>query len=117
MKVFNRATGRTAENIAARFLRDKGYTILEQNFGNKYGEIDIIAQQKNVLVFVEVKAKTGVDFGIPEEMVSPQKLKRIRAMGMVYMKEKPVSCRVDVVAVVLGEDEEIVRITHYENVY
>lgn len=116
MKTLNRLTGRAGEDIAARILSGKGYTILERNFSNKFGEIDIIARDKNVLVFVEVKTKIGVDFGLPEEMISPGKLHRIRNMATLYMKGELVPCRIDVVAIVLGTDNEVVRLTHYENV-
>lgn len=117
MKMFNKTTGRHAEDLAVTALQDKGYTILERNFGNKFGEIDIIAKDHNTLVFVEVKAKTGIDFGTPEEMISRGKLQKIRTMAMVYTEGKSLPCRIDVVAVVLGPINDLVRLTHYENVY
>ena len=116
MKTFNRSTGRAGEDVAARALADKGYRILERNFSNKFGEIDIIAKHDNVLVFVEVKTKIGIDFGTPEEMVSPGKLHRIRNMAMMYLKGESVACRIDVVAIVLGPNNGVLRLTHYENV-
>ncbi len=117
MKVFNRVTGRQGEDLAAIHLKEKGYEILERNFSNKFGEIDIIARDKNVLVFVEVKAKKGDDFGLPEEMVGRGKLSKIRHMATIYLNGKDAPCRIDVVAIVLGENNEVARITHYENVY
>lgn len=59
MKNFNRQTGMLAENLAAEVLAEKGFQILERNFANRFGEIDIIAKDGDVLVFVEVKAKKG----------------------------------------------------------
>lgn len=117
MKKFNRQTGIVGEGHAARALENKGYTILEQNFSNKFGEIDIIARDKNVLVFVEVKTKIGEDFGSPEEMISPGKLQRVRNMATMYMNGEQMVCRIDVVAIVLDEENHVVRLTHYENVY
>jgi putative endonuclease len=117
MKTLNRQTGRLAEGIAAKHLEGKGFTILEQNFSNKFGEIDIIARDREILVFVEVKAKIGIDFGQPEEMVGPGKLHRVRNMANLYMNGKLLPCRIDVVAVVLREDMSVERLTHYENVY
>lgn len=122
MKAFNRKTGRLAEDIAARALIELGYTILQQNFATRYGEIDIIAKDKNILVFVEVKAKTGVDFGNPEEMVGRGKLQKVRNMATLYMQQAPLpagrqACRIDVVAIVFGENDEVLRLTHYKNVY
>lgn len=117
MKFKNRETGRLAENLAVEALKNKGYRILESNFSNRFGEIDIIAKDKDILVFVEVKAKKGMDFGMPEEMINPQKLKRVQNMAAVYMKGKILPCRIDVVAVVLSPTDDLLRLTHYENVY
>lgn len=117
MKFHNRQTGYLAENLAVSALIDKGYQILERNFSNRYGEIDIIAQDQEVLVFVEVKAKTGLEFGLPEEMINPAKLKRVKNMATIYMKGQTRLCRIDVVAVVLSTEGNLVRLTHYENVY
>lgn len=117
MKSFNRETGRLAEKLAADVLSQKGYKILECNFSNKFGEIDIIAKDKEILVFVEVKAKKGEDFGMPEEMINPSKLQRIRNMASIYMDGKLLPCRIDVIAVVLSPDNTLSRLTHYENVY
>ncbi len=116
MKAFNRQTGKLAEDVATDALIKKGYTILERNFSNKFGEIDIIARDKNILVFVEVKAKIGEEFGLPEEMVGLGKLQKIRNMATMYMKGEMVPCRIDVVAIVFGESNEVIRLTHYENV-
>lgn len=122
MKFFNRQTGRLAEDLATQALKDKGFEILERNFSSRFGEIDIIAKDKEVLVFVEVKAKKGVDFGMPEEMVNPAKLGRIRRMAEVYLNRKTpacrqAGCRIDVVAIVLSTENGILRINHYRNVY
>jgi putative endonuclease len=117
MKTGNRALGRLTEGMAAIALEKKGCQILERNFSNKFGEIDIIAKDKDTLVFVEVKAKTGIEFGLPEEMISPGKLNKIRHMATIYLDGKSVKCRIDVVAIVVNQNNEIVRLTHYENVY
>lgn len=116
MKQFNRKTGAIGEDIAAEVLRNKGYTILERNFSNKFGEIDIIARDKKILVFVEVKTKIGIEFGLPEEMVGKRKLYKIQHMAQLYMKGELLPCRIDVVAIVLNEDNSVQRLTHYENV-
>lgn len=117
MKQLNRQTGRFAEDVAVSELRKKGYRIVERNFSNKFGEIDIIAKDHGVLVFVEVKAKIGTNFGMPEEMISKGKLQKIRNMATMFMKGELIPCRIDVVAIVLDENNEVVRLTHYENVY
>ena len=117
MKVNNRETGRIAEELAGKALIEKGYTILENNFSNRYGEIDIIAKDKDIYVFVEVKAKSGVEFGLPEEMISARKLRKVKNMATIYMKGETLPCRIDVVAVVLSLEGNLIRLTHYENVY
>ncbi len=117
MKTFNKKTGALGETLAVLELEKKGYQILERNFGNKWGEVDIITKEANVLVFVEVKTKIGTDFGLPEEMINPKKLGRIRNMANIYTGGKEITCRVDIIAIVLNPDNSLQRLTHYENVY
>ena len=117
MKFNNRKTGHLAENLAIEALKKKGYRILESNFSNRFGEIDIIAKDKDILVFVEVKSKIGTEFGLPEEMISPYKLRKVKNMATIYMKGDTLPCRIDVVAVVLSQQGNLIRLTHYENVY
>ncbi len=117
MKYYNKQTGHFAEGLAVRALEQKGYQILETNYSSRFGEIDIIAKDKDILVFVEVKAKKGEDFATPEEMISRGKLQKVKNMATIYMKGESLPCRIDVVAVVLSEENELLRLTHYENVY
>lgn len=117
MKFNNRETGRLAETLACKSLIEKGYHILENNFRNRFGEIDIIARDKDILVFVEVKSKIGAEFGLPEEMVSRGKLRKVKNMATIYMKGEILPCRIDVIAVVLSREGDPIRLTHYENVY
>lgn len=117
MKVYNRKTGKLAEDLAAAALKQKGYEIIERNFSNRFGEIDIIAKDKETLVFVEVKAKIGEEFGHPEEMINRGKLSKIRHMADLFLNGENVLCRIDVIAIVLNSNNEVLRLTHYENVY
>ena len=117
MKTDNRKVGALAEGMAVQALRKKGFQILETNFQNRFGEIDIIAKDKNILVFVEVKAKKGIEFGLPEEMISRGKLRKVKNMASIYMNGETLPCRIDVVAIILSFDNELLRLTHYENVY
>ncbi len=117
MKQENKKTGNLGEDLAAEFLKKKGYKIMERNFSTRFGEIDIIANKNGVTVFVEVKTKKGGLFGLPEEMVSKSKLEKVRRMSEVYLKGTSVRCRIDMVAVVLGRDLEVKRMTHHENLY
>lgn len=117
MKQDNRSTGFLGEDLASKALINKGFKILERNFSNKFGEIDIITKDQDVLVFVEVKAKKGTDFGLPEEMINAHKLQKIRRMAEVYMNGKNLPCRIDIVAITLSETNELLQLNHYENVY
>ena len=116
MKVLNRETGRIGEGIAEGFLVKKGLELVLRNFSTRFGEIDLIMRDKDVLVFVEVKTKKGLDWGRPEEMFTRGKYERVKRMASVYLKGKEVSCRIDMVAVVLGEENQPVSVKHFENV-
>lgn len=117
MKQLNRKTGCAGEDAAVQELLRKDYRIVERNFSNKFGEIDIIAEKNGVTVFIEVKAKTGVFSGLPEEMISRGKLSKVKRMVSLYTKGHDIPCRIDVIAVVFSDTRQISRLTHYENVY
>lgn len=119
MKQFNYLKGQAGEEAAEEFLRKKGYEILERNFYTKFGEIDIIAKKDGVWVFVEVKTKSGEEFGEPWEMVDERKIERVRRMAELYLMKKrlgEVACRIDVVGVWLDIEGEVEKIEHWENV-
>jgi len=119
MKQFNRQKGRIGESVAEEFLRKKGFNILFKNHQTRFGEIDIIASEKDVLVFVEVKAKTGNDFGYPEEMINKKKLRQIiNTAQMFILSNKKLGFekfRVDAVAIIFDENKVPQTINHYEN--
>lgn len=103
--------GKAGEDIAARFLRKKGYKVLERNFRGKRGEIDIIALDPGgVLCFVEVKTRNSEAFGRPEEAVTPSKIYRIKRTAEEYMKGKKYcgDVRVEVVSIMEGSVEHII---------
>jgi putative endonuclease len=72
------------EKLACEFLGQNGYKILETNYRCPGGEIDIIAQQKDTLVFIEVRTKTSRKFGGPEESITPVKAARLRTLAAHY---------------------------------
>ena len=119
MKSNNKVIGNRGEELATEYLQKKGYKIIERNFRTRFGEIDIICSDGPTLVFVEVKTKIGHDFGEPEEMVNKSKISKVKRMGEVYLQDKgmSVSCRVDVVAIVLTEFGLTERLVHYQGVY
>lgn len=116
-KTQNRNIGRLGEQIAVELLKKKGYQILETNWGNKWGEVDVICEDNDVFVFVEVKTKVGQDFGSPEEMVGRRKLMQVQRIAGTYFPAVNFPRRIDVVAVVLDHDLKPIRTSHYEAVY
>ncbi len=94
--------GKRGEELACGELRRRGYRILDRRFRTRCGEIDIVARDGNVLVFVEVKARSTGNFGNPFESVTRQKRHRLSRMAASYLLVKgigEVACRFDVVAV------------------
>lgn len=97
-----RETGRRYEQMAAAFLEQQGYEILEMNYQGKYGEIDLIARHGKILVFAEVKYRKTLRLGYPEEAVGPKKQKRIYHTARYYLYSHglaDVPCRFDVVSI------------------
>lgn len=112
-----RQDGTRGEAAVAEYLRDKGYVIRTCNYLCHTGEIDIIAEHKEVLVFVEVKARRNQNYGRPCEAVTPAKLKRIERTALWYMSANRLhdrNARIDVVE--LWWESSGMRIEHLENV-
>lgn len=98
----SREKGSIGEEIARRYLRDKGFTILDANFHARPGEIDIIAREGEEIVFVEVKAAMGRTFGNPLGWVPQWKQRRIILASLAYVSRKGLShapMRFDVITV------------------
>ncbi len=99
--------------MALEYLVKKGLELVEKNYENKLGEIDLVMIDKNWLVFVEVKYKTDDYLGLPEEMINKNKLYRIRKIAESYVflnKPEQDKYRIDAVCI-LGN-----QIKHYENI-
>jgi putative endonuclease len=98
--------------LARRYLEAMGWQVVEANKHTKGGELDLVAWDDKVLVFVEVKARSNPRFGRPEEAVDKRKQKRLIEAAGAYLAEMPGAppvCRFDVVSVDLGPDEPEVR--------
>jgi putative endonuclease len=76
--------GNVGEEISEIYLIKKGYSILKRNYRCKLGEIDLIAKDKNKIIFFEVKTRTNLNFGYPEESVNNQKVIRIKKLAIFY---------------------------------
>jgi putative endonuclease len=113
-----RGLGAWGEETAARFLTGKGYRIVDRNWHAPEGELDLVARQAQTLVFVEVKARRGHEFGLPEESVTPAKQRKLRKTAWAYLQSHDLSevdWRIDVVAIDQGRDGGVARLEHYVN--
>lgn len=115
----NRASGSAAENIAAQFLEAQGMTVLRRNFHfGKIGEIDLIMEDAQTLVFVEVKARSTDKYGTPEEAVTPAKQRSIRRVAEGYLYVNSIidrECRFDVVTIRQMPDN--IEVRHIPNAF
>jgi putative endonuclease len=105
--------GKKGEEKALRFLKKKGYRIIENNYVCKMGEMDIIAREKDTLVFVEVKTRTSTEFGPPQLAVNSSKQRQLSKVALNYLKEKKledVKARFDVVAILLEQKKEEIEL-------
>jgi len=105
-----RAIGRDGEEIAAEYLRNNGYRIVEKNYKNRFGEIDVIAKDGNTVVFIEVKTRNTPSYGTPSSAVDSKKQQRIGKVAVTYLTKKGLTqhpIRFDVVSICDGEIEVI----------
>jgi putative endonuclease len=110
--------GRRGENIAARFLRNQGYKIIQRNFNSGAGELDIVAKLGNMLVFVEVKTRTDDD-PTPETQVDDFKRNQLTKAARIYLSrygQPQPPARFDVVAIVWPPNQQP-RIRHTVNAF
>ena len=105
--------GKQGEALAVRRLKKAGYKIIETNYRTRLGEIDIIAKDKDTIVFIEVKTRTSVHFGSPKWAVTPKKQKKISMVALYYLKatnQSAVRARFDVVTIISNRDKPQVEI-------
>lgn len=106
-------TGKKGEELAAVHLQTLGYHILERNYRCPLGEIDIVARDKDTIVFVEVKSRKTEDYGDPELAVGKTKQRKMTLVSFYYLaqkKDSPVKARFDVVAVKMLHDRTEVKL-------
>jgi putative endonuclease len=97
-----KALGTKGEDLAVRFLKEKGYGIIKRNYKTPVGEIDIIAKDGKTLVFIEVKTRIDVSFGYPFEAVDKRKRQKLKNLALLYLKSqgKEFSVRFDVLSII-----------------
>ena len=121
-KFYNKITGQCGEDAAVYYLKKNKYRIIDRNHRNKCGEIDIIAQKGDDLVFVEVKTRRSDQFGTPSEAITYYKKKNFVNTVRWYLMEHPseMNIRFDVIevyGVFSGDVFELEKIEHYEQVF
>ncbi|MGE8527288.1 YraN family protein [Chryseobacterium rhizosphaerae] len=101
--------GKIAEDLAADYLRKEGYTILARNFRFQKAEIDIIAEKEDVIIIVEVKARSTDAFILPQEAVTKTKMKSIVSVANHYLEEtdKKNEVRFDIISVLPDEKRKL----------
>jgi putative endonuclease len=105
-----KTTGRLGEDLAARHLQQQGYVIIARNVRFSFGEIDIIAQQGETLVFIEVKTRRSHSFGSPFDAVTPRKQQQLIKLAQAYLQGQERLVRFDVVAVMLAKESVTVEV-------
>lgn len=111
-------TGIKGEQIAEKFLLDKGYTILHRNWRAGKKEVDIIALKNDVIIFVEVKARTGAAFGFPEEAVGHYKQDFLKTAAAVFLDSFPEYTKIQFDIISINFDKSGVReIVHFEDAF
>ncbi len=115
--LWNRLLGDQGEQAAASYLRRQGLRILRRGYRTDHGEIDLIALEDNVVVFVEVKARRQ---GVPAEAVTPEKQRRLTLAALHFLKKHSLleqRSRFDVVAIIWPEDQNLPQIEHIRDAF
>ncbi len=111
-------SGKEGEEMAAKYLEGKGYEIFARNYRVKHQEIDIIAKEKEIYVFVEVKSRSSDAFGFPEDFLTPQQAGRIRNAATYYLAEQnmmPKDIRFDIISILVNKQG--IEIEHFEDAF
>lgn len=108
------------ESLAVAHFKARGYKILAQNYRAMRGEIDLIAQDGQFIVFVEVKTRKSLKFGVPQAAVTKQKQRQISKVALAYLQAKNLwdtPCRFDVIGIHLTHQSELLRLDHIEGAF
>ncbi len=111
--------GRYGEDLAAAYLERKGFQIIVRNYRQKTGEVDIIANDGETLVFIEVKTRSSLLFGQPFEAVTPAKQKQLNRIALEYItrnKIKNQAARFDVISILIEKTKQP-KINHLQNCF
>jgi putative endonuclease len=118
MRPLKDRVGHAGEAAALAFIRDKGMEVLARDWRSPLGQIDIVAEDGDTLVLIEVKARRGTGFGLPEEAVDGRKRQKLRTLLEMYRaatKRQKQPCRIDVLGLILDDKLQVTRTEHIEN--
>ncbi len=117
MSKHNQKIGRWGEQVAAEYLQNKGYELVDRNVRTPYGEIDLIHRRDGILVFVEVKTRTSSRYGYPEESITPRKQQHMFDSAEHYAQENKLEhWRIDAISIEGKPNGKTPKITHFEDI-
>lgn len=121
MKTEKQTIGKIGEEAAAKFLAGKGFKIVERNYKKKWGEIDIIANQKNDWRFIEVKTMRFENFSgeriTPENQITRDKIFKMQRAALAYANLRKIEeWQIDLIAIDIANDNKIINIRHWKNI-
>lgn len=115
MATLRKQTGNLGETLAEQYLRRQGYTIIARNWRCPVGELDVVARQGAMLVFVEVRTRRGTRQGTPEESITPAKQAKLVELAHTFLAQhhdEDCEWRIDVIAICLNRHNDITRLNH-----
>ncbi|WP_166921577.1 YraN family protein [Flavobacterium poyangense] len=109
--------GKKGEELAVDFLIENGYEILDQNWTFQKAEIDIIAKKENILAIIEVKTRSSIDFGLPQEFVKPKKIQLLVKAVNAYINDREIDFEVRFDIIAIHKKSETFAIEHLTNAF
>ncbi len=109
--------GKLGEEISVDYLQKNGYQILETNWIFQKAEVDIFAKKDNTLVVVEVKTRSSVDFGLPQDFVKPSKIKLLVKATNEYIIQKNLDCEIRFDIIAISKEGKIFNIEHITDAF
>ncbi len=113
----NQKIGRWGEEVAAEYLKNQGYELMDRNVRTPYGEIDLIHRRGEIIIFVEVKTRTSSRYGYPEESITLRKQQHMFDSAEHYAQDKKLEhWRIDAISIEGKPDGKKPKVTHFEDV-
>lgn len=114
------STGKQGELLAQEYIRQQGYVLLEKNFRCKLGEIDLIARDQHIVVFLEVRTKTSAAYGPAYNSVTPHKQRQVKRVALFYIAQHNLvntQFRFDVIGILLNRQNGEHKLEHIQNAF